>query len=195
LVRFVAEDIPLARKLLTSQTKHLFDLSKPEQVGAFYNLLQHHGYPTPLLDWTYSPFVAAFFAYRRRPRDAPSDKVRIFVFDKAAWESDFRQLQAVNFAEHHFSILDALAIENQRATPQQALSTLTNVDDVESYIAFREKERGKTYLYAVDLPADLRREVMVELSFMGITAGTLFPGLDGACEALKGRLFHQQLAK
>lgn len=193
LVRYTMKDIPSAHRLLTARTRHVFDLSRPDEQGAFWNLLQHHGYPTPLLDWTYSPFVAAFFAYRRRQgADSPSDMVRIFAFDKHQWESDFNQIQAINFADIHFSFLEALAIENPRAIPQQALSTLANTDDIESYIRLRESEKGKTYLYAIDLPASFRREIMIELSFMGITAGSLFPGLDGACEELRGRMFHQQ---
>jgi hypothetical protein len=32
---------------------------------------------------------------------------------------------------------------------------------------------------------------MKELALMGITAGSLFPGLDGACEELRERLFAQ----
>lgn len=191
LVKYAIVDIPLAYRTLMARTKHLFDLSKPEQFGAFWNLLQHHGYPTPLLDWTYSPFVAAFFAYRKRQiQAAPSNKVRIFAFDKLSWSTDFPQLQAVNFAQLHFSILEALAIENDRALPQQSLSTLSNTDDIEAYIRSCEETTGKTYLSAIDLPADQRRDVMVELSLMGITAGSLFPGLDGACEELKGRMFH-----
>jgi len=41
----------------------------------------------------------------------------------------------------------------------------------------------------IDLPLSERPHVMRELSVMGITAGTLFPGLDGACEELKERNF------
>ncbi|MDQ3315597.1 MAG: FRG domain-containing protein [Verrucomicrobiota bacterium] len=191
LVKYVVEDIPLAYRTLTARTKHLFDLGNPGQLGAFWNLLQHHGYPTPLLDWTYSPFVAAFFAYRRKQsHGAPSDKIRIFIFDRASWMRDYAQLQVINFAQPHFSVLEALAIENARALPQQSLSTLTNVDDIESYIRISEQQTGKKYLKAIDLPASQRREVMVELSLMGITAGSLFPGLDGACEELYGRMFH-----
>jgi hypothetical protein len=133
----------------------------------------------------------AFFAYRRKQsHGAPSDKIRIFIFDRASWMRDYAQLQVINFAQPHFSVLEALAIENARALPQQSLSTLTNVDDIESYIRISEQQTGKKYLKAIDLPASQRREVMVELSLMGITAGSLFPGLDGACEELYGRMFH-----
>jgi hypothetical protein len=147
-----------------------------------------------LLDWTYSPFVAAFFAFRHRKVDEESDRrVRILAFEKQDWLASFNQLDAVNFVRPHFSLLEALAIENPRAIPQQAVSTLTNVDDIEKYIAGCEAAQSAKYLHAIDLDADARPHVMAELSMMGITAGSLFPGLDGACEELMGRFFHHQV--
>jgi hypothetical protein len=191
LIRYIVEDVPEAVRALSSKTRHLFNITDPGQNAAFLNLLQHHGYPTPLLDWTYSPFVAAFFAYRhRRQRAADDANVRIFMFDRKAWMRDWQQIQSITFARPHFSLLEALSIENQRAIPQQALLSATNVADIESYIRSMEAKSGHTYLSAVDLPIAERRKVMEELSAMGITAGSLFPGLDGACEELRGRFFH-----
>jgi hypothetical protein len=61
-----------------------------------------------------------------------------------------------------------------------------NVD--ESYIKAKETS-GQTYLQAIDLPVSERRKAMRELGYMGITAGALFPGLDGACEEFRERNF------
>jgi len=81
-----------------------------------------------------------------------------------------------------------MAIENERMIPQQAASTVTNIDDIESYIRSKETDTKK-YLWAIDLPVRERRNVVRDLRYMGITAGSLFPGLDGACEELTERNF------
>jgi hypothetical protein len=73
--------------------------------------------------------------------------------------------------------------------PQQALSSFTTVDDIETYIRSKEEISGKLYLEVIDLPLRERDHVIRELRLMGITQGSLFPGLDGACEELRERFF------
>lgn len=193
LYRFLQEDIPMLHRHLTARTKHIFNLTIGDENGAFLSLAQHHGYPTPLLDWTYSPYVAAFFAYRGIPNQKadkaqPGDKVRIHVFNQARWKADWATMNLVALPGPHLSIYEFLAIENERMIPQQAASTVTNVDDIESYIKSKESET-KRYLSAIDLPVGDRKRAVHDLSYMGITAGSLFPGLDGACEELRERNF------
>ena len=191
LRRFQIEDIKMLHRQLSQRTGHIFDLEKPEEYGAFLNLVQHHGYPTPLLDWTFSPFVGAFFAYHKTPKyDAlkSKTKVRIFIFDKEAWENNFIKYIKLEAGRLHISMLEFLAIDNQRLIPQQSISMSTNVDDIETFIHSFENEKNK-YLQVIDLPISERNTVMNELTQMGITAGSLFPGIEGTCEALKEQNF------
>jgi len=193
LIRFLNEDIKTLHSHLMLRTKHFFKLDIPDEPGAFFNLVQHHGYPTPLLDWTYSPYVAAFFAYRHvireNSRKAKADEtVRIHILDQMQWKRDNAQILLLLFPGINLSIGEFIAIENERMIPQQAVSTLSNVDDIESYIRSRESD-DKKYLSAIDLPVAERDRVMEDLSYMGITAGSLFPGLDGTCEELRERNF------
>jgi hypothetical protein len=193
LFRFIREDIPTLHRHLSLRTTHLFDLTVPDQNGAFFNLVQHHGYPTPLLDWTYSPYVAAFFAFndvdkKQAETAKESDCVRIYIFDQNLWRSTFQQhIQLLN-STPHFSIAEFLSTNNERMIPQQAISSVTNVDDIESHI-LSHQQRGEIFLTAIDIPKRERAKAMLELQYMGITAASLFPGLDGTCADLRERNF------
>jgi len=193
LIRFLNEDIKMLHSYLMLRTKHFFKLDVPDELGAFLNLVQHHGYPTPLLDWTYSPYVAAFFAYRHVLKEnarkaAAGETVRIHVLDQMKWRRDNAQILLLLFPGLSLSIGEFIAIENERMIPQQAVSTFSNVDDIESYIRSVESD-DKQYLSAIDLPISERDRAMEDLSYMGITAGSLFPGFDGTCEELRERTF------
>jgi hypothetical protein len=192
--RFRGLDVPELLRHLSSRTKHVFNLDIPDQLGAFLTLVQHHGYPTPLLDWTYSPYVAAYFAYRELTKEDVNNgraksKVRIFAFAQKLWSEKFQQVSRISLPREHFSILNPLAIENERMVPQQGAMTVTNVEDIESYIRLLEQSSKSKFLTIYDLPVSERDRVLSELSYMGVTAGSLFPGMDGACEELKRRNF------
>lgn len=189
LFRYMREDIPRLHRALTGKTRHIFDLSKPQENGAFLNLAQHHGFPTPLLDWTLSPFVAAYFAYSSVDDQTIGEPVRIFALDQKRFRSQWEQLQVLAPAKPHISILEALAIENERMIPQQAILTLTNLHDIESYIQKLENDINERYLYSFDLPRSETKKALHDLRLMGITQATLFPGIDSICKELKNVSF------
>lgn len=191
LLTFMQVDVSNLHRHLSGLTTHRFNLGDDLDYAAFLSLVQHHGYPTPLLDWTRSPFIAAYFAYNNLSRkEIDSDqKVRVHVFDEKLWNTSYERAGVIAPGFMHLTTLEPLAINNSRAVPQQALSTVTNVDDLEKYIRQREQAAGITYLSAFDMPAGERNKVMRELDLMGINAGSLFPGLDGACKQLKERNF------
>ena len=187
---FTSKDVKQLHQRLSAITSHFFDLTIPEQNGAFFNLLQHHGYPTPLLDWSYSPYVAAFFAFRDRPINySGNESVRIYLFDNREWQSRYRQVENLDPAFPHLSVSDFIAIDNPRLVPQQAATTATNLYDIEDYLLDKEEESGIKFLQAIDIPARERSAVMADLRFIGITAGSMFPSVDGVCEELRERNF------
>ena len=189
LLQYLHADVPTLWHAVNAVSSFYYRPDDPEHLGALLSLGQHHGYPTPLLDWTESPYIAAFFACTEPlNKDKKADAVRIFVFDMRGWPSEptpkiiYDPLPTITF--HRFS-----AHNNPRFVPQQSVASFSNVDDMESFIREGEKETDRKHLTVIDIPITEKQTVLDELRLMGITAGSLFPGLDGVCRSLKERDF------
>lgn len=186
---YLDRDIPILHRAVTGRTKHIFDLDRPQQFGAFLNMAQHFGFPTPLLDWTYSPYVAAWFAFDSlSDRVEQGDKVRIFILDREGL-SNCPRSQNLTYATPHLSVLEALAIENERMVPQQGLLTLTNMQDIEKFLTEQQQILGTNLIQAIDLPAVEAEVALNEMKLMGITRSVLFPGVESICSDLSESLF------
>ena len=111
------------------------------------------------------------------------------MFDAKEWRNSFPQILNTSVPWQHFSLVEPIAIENERLMPQQALSSFTTVDDIETYIADKEAGSKKQFLRVIDLPLGDRDLVVRELTLMGVTPGSLFPGIEGTCEELRERFF------
>lgn len=192
LYRYSQQDVQMMYRRLSGALSQPLDITSNDGRGAFLHLLQHHGYPTPLLDWSFSPFVSAFFAFRHfgRVTDTPNKRhVRIYKFDYEAWTRTIETIPLLATPRNNLSFLEFQTQNNPRVIPQHALSSVTSMDDVESYIATVEKKFNRQFLEAFDVPISDAAEAMDDLRLMGITAGSLFPGLDGACEEIRALRF------
>lgn len=65
-------------------------LARPEGELTWLAQMQHYGIPTRLLDFTYSPFVALYFAIREQCKDKERSHVRLWAIDETAVNERFK---------------------------------------------------------------------------------------------------------
>ncbi|WP_159711547.1 FRG domain-containing protein [Geminicoccus flavidas] len=169
------------------------DPTNPIHFATLLGLAQHHGLPTPLLDWTKSPYVAAYFAFSdaidtERYKANREQYVRVYAFSEDFWGRSGSRI-SLTYTRPYIDVLSVLPRGNPRIYAQQGVFLVTNIVDVGGWICKQsEKRQGSPFLVAADIPMACWKAAMADLEFMGLTAGTLFPGLDGVAKMVRHRM-------
>jgi hypothetical protein len=167
---------------------------------------QHHGVPTRLLDWSYSPLIAAFFATRpNEQREEP---------DRAVWRLDWKllhekfdlpqlslpikDLDELFGKEGHFTpwvlmrrgagrdfacLLEPPSLD-QRIVAQAAVFTLCS-DKSRPFDAFLDAHGLGKALTKYVIPGEEISRLRDQLDLVGVDERRLFPDLDGVAAAIR----------
>jgi hypothetical protein len=188
LVSYLDNEVIELEHHINAISNHPYNIQEDRSLGALLNLAQHHGYPTPLLDWTKSPYVAAFFAFENKSELKKDGKVTIFIFDEKKWSAQAGKDAPIRAPHIIVRTFELPGFNNPRVLPQQALTMFSNMNDVEQIIQANEKTKGD-FLKRVTIDVSEADRAMRDLKLMGLTWGSLFPGFDGICKQLKSRHF------
>lgn len=170
-------------------------------------LMQHHGVPTRLLDWSENPYVALFFALEDARRENALDET-----DAAVWVLDPYALNVSALANHRNTervlaandvLLNAyrpqLHIDNSGALP----IAMYGVHNSQRIVAQRgvfvlfgssttamNKEpliiNHKTLIKLV-ISKTAKRDMFKALSNLGVTDSVVYPDLDGLAREIRYR--------
>lgn len=161
--------------------------------NGWWALGQHYGLATPLLDWSRSPYAAAYFAFEEWSRSDASDYRAVYGLDQSAVDVKNHELaNGPSFESGRLPVIDfvdPLADDNPRLVSQGGLFTRAPIGTpIERWVAQAFEGMAFPVLVKIEVPNQERLTCLRSLNRMNINHLSLFPDLSGASQSTNMRL-------
>lgn len=193
---------PLLYRFQQDAYNYLAHVPALDDIASWYALMQHHSAPTPLLDWTESPYVGMYFAVeekaslrRKREHDPHS---AVWAVDADWLEEKKTELfkseapDSNGLLKHAGPIVVRInpSMSNPRLFAQQGVLLSKLVDEASfgqllMTMMMHEKLTNRPVIRKLEVGSSLRIKFLKNLRVMNIHRASLFPGLDGLGSLLK----------
>jgi hypothetical protein len=186
---------------------YLEDVPKDSDSFEWLSIMQHFGTPTRLIDFTFSPYVAAFFALQKTKTDCAVWALFPPRFDCEA-EIKLRNGRIINpkdlwlrvennYQKYFLPGTESILIMgepermNQRLIAQAGTFIIPGVlNKSAEEIVLDNYIDGENAIKKFVLKKSIRDVALKDLYRSNITEATLFPGIDGMARALAYELEH-----
>jgi FRG domain len=202
----LGEDAPrLERHLIRNFRKYAHREQPGPTLWDWMSLAQHHGLPTRLLDWTFSPFVAAHFATATSPgeeavvwavdcasahellppplREALHEEgATVFTTELLAEHApSLRELDEVGRDDPFVLFFEPPSLDDRIVNQSAVLSAMSDpTADFDDWL-----ETHPEMWHAWRITGEAKAEIRARLDQANVTERVLMPGLDGLAAWLR----------
>lgn len=209
-------EIQMINEFKVGMNNYIDFQNHPNSYSEILALMQHHGIPTRSLDFTFSPYIASYFAFENPSNDAKNiaiwmldivilldklnlliqqesihsnlDKIAIELYTGKLYKSDIIIDSIVD--KNNLQLVFPLNIikRNIRYNFQQSYM-LASGNSMKKFIENLEVMMESTHfeIYKFTIPVSEKKNAMRDLDRMNINAEVLFPGLDGFAKGITQR--------